>query len=92
MVAFMRDKVREEVHDIQWKAGDLRSSIEPELEKADDALATPFQRWNQLISSYLTSVDALRHSDAVLRTQRLDPHAATIVDVAGDHADLPART
>ncbi len=92
MVAFMRDKVREEVHHIQWKAGDLCTSIEPELEQADDAPATPFQRWNQLISSYSTSVDALRHCDAVLRTKRLDPHAATIVDVAGDHADGTTRS
>ncbi len=42
MVAFMRDKVREEVHDIERKTRNLGISIEPEFMKADNALATPF--------------------------------------------------
>ncbi len=42
MVAFMRDKVREEVHDIERKTRNLCISIKPEFKKADNALATPF--------------------------------------------------
>ena len=65
--------------------GDHASSIKTKRQQARDAAATEAQCWKQLLRRNLVSIDGSRYHDAVLFSQRLDPHAPRIVNVAGNH-------
>jgi hypothetical protein len=65
----------------------LAALLTAESEEAEDALATALECRDQLLRPGSPSVDATGHGDPQLLAQGLDPHAARIVNVAGDHAD-----
>src|SRR5260370_31187201 len=65
--------------------GDYTASVTTERQQTDHAAATVAKCSNQLLRFNLVSIDGWRHRDAVFLSQRLDPHAPRIVDVAGNH-------
>src|SRR5260370_39833494 len=65
--------------------GDYTASVTTERQQTDHAAATVAKCSNQLLRFNLVSIDGLRRHDAVFLSQRLDPHAPRIVDVAGNH-------
>ena len=71
--------------DIRRGDGDRATSVKTERQQTDNTAATATKCWNQLLRSNLVSIDGSRHRDAVFLSQRLDPHAPRIVDVAGNH-------
>jgi len=64
---------------------DHAASVKTERKQTDDAAATLAQCRKQLLRSNLVSIDGPRYDDAVRASQRLDPHAPRIVNVAHDH-------
>jgi hypothetical protein len=99
MMAFVRNEIRKDVSNIERKiAPDVRrtgrdrtSVITPQRQEADHAPAAPVERLYELLRADTAPIDRFRHLDPVLLAQRLDPHAAHVVDVASDHPNCPAR-
>ena len=73
------------------RGGDGSSVFAAELEQAKDAIAAQLECGNEVIRGHFVAVDAARHRDAVLPAEGPDPHATSIVDVAGDHPEGAAR-
>src|SRR6266404_5477414 len=94
MMAFMRDEIRQDMPHVEGKVTpgvrrggwDHAASVTTQCQQADDAAATAVKCWNQLLRSNPVSIDDWRRRDAVFPSQRLDPHAPSIVEVAGDHS------
>jgi hypothetical protein len=95
----MRDEIAEDVTHVEWKvaphiqgrAGNRSSSITAEFQKVQDTRAATLERLDENFRAHLVSIDASRHREAVLLAERLDPHAASIVNVTGEHPNGAAR-
>src|SRR5688500_9182000 len=57
-----------------------------QFQQVSDATATTAQRQNQFLASDFVPVDNAWRYNAVLESQRLDPHAPCVVNMTGDHA------
>src|SRR5437762_764861 len=64
---------------------DRTAVVKTELQQTDNAAAAAAQRRYQLVRFNLVSIDGPRHRNAMVPSQRFDPHTPSIVDVAGDH-------
>ena len=73
--------------DVRRGDGDRAAAVTTEPQQTDNAAVTVAKCPDQLLRRNLVSIDGSRHRDAVFLSQRLDPHAPRIVDVAGNHAD-----
>ena len=89
VVAHVEGKVAPGIRRGGW---DRASSVATERQQTDDAAATASECWNQLLRSNLVSINGSRHRDAVFLSQRLDPHAPRIVDMAGNHLHGSSRS
>src|SRR5713101_1063719 len=97
-MAFMRDEIGKNVTDVQGEVapnvrrGDRNTAagVAPEPEKAVDALTAAFERRHQLLSADSPAIDAVRHRNAMLLTDHLDPHTPSVVDMSCNHADRAA--
>ena len=95
MMSFMSDEIGQDMPDVKRKVapgvrrtgGDRAASVTTELQQTADSAATVVQCSNQLLRPNPVSIDGSRHPDAVFLSQRPDPHAPHIVDVAGNHPD-----
>ena len=93
MMAFMSDEIRQDMPDVEREVApgvrrgvrDHAASVTTERQQTDDATTAVTKCSNQLLRKNLLSIDGSRYRDAVFFSQRLDPHAARIVDVAGNH-------
>ena len=92
MMALMSDEIRKEVDDVGGEARDLPISVKTDLKEADDSLAAPLQRRDQLLAAYPVAIDALRNRKIELPAEHLDPHAAGVVDMARDHSHGATRS
>src|SRR5688500_1445878 len=57
-----------------------------QFQQVSDATATTAQRQNQFLASDFVPVDNAWRYNAVLESQRLDPHTPCVVNMTGDHA------
>src|SRR5712692_8847916 len=100
VMAFMRDEIGKKVADVQGEVapnvrrGDRNTAaaVAPEPEKALDAQTAAFERRHQLPSADSPAIDLVRHRNAVLLTDHLDPHAPSVVDMSCNHADRATRS
>src|SRR5437667_9025019 len=98
MMAFVRNEIRKDVPNIERKIApgirrarrDSAAVITTQRQEADHPLAAPVERPYELLLAQSAWIDRVRHFDPVLLPQRLDPHAAGVVDVASDHPNCPA--
>src|SRR6266436_4485293 len=71
--------------DIRRGGWDRATFVTTERQQTENAAAAAAECRNQLLWFNLVSIDGSRRHDAVLLSQRLDPHTPSIVHVAGDH-------
>src|SRR5438034_10586574 len=93
MMSLVRDEVGEKMHDIQGQVQprhprrwDSASLTDTKLKQLENPVTASLECGQQLSPRYCVSVDPLRYTDPVSSPQHLDPHAAAIVKVAGDHS------
>ena len=89
----VRDIEREISPGVRPRGRNLTAVLESESKQAGDPAAAAPQSTDQLEAAHSAPIDRGRDDDAVRRSQCLDPHAASVMNVAGDHADrAPGRT
>jgi hypothetical protein len=81
------DVKREIAPDIALRGWDLAFCIKAQLEKSLDPGATQFQRGNELPGRDTSVIDPRGSRNAVLPSERLDPHAPGVVKVGSNRAD-----
>src|SRR5206468_5716556 len=94
VVALVRDEVREHVADVERQVApdvrlrrrDLATGLEAQRQQGFDAVGAPLQRRHELPPRHSAVIDVIGCGNAVLAAERLDPAAAGVVDVSGDHA------
>ena len=82
---------REIAPHVSRRSGNRAPLITAELEQAQDARAAALQCWNEVLRFHLVTIDAPRYGEAVFLAERLDPHTARIVNVAGNHPNGATR-
>src|SRR5439155_16700953 len=70
-------------HPRRW---DSASLTDTKFKQLENPVTASLECGQQLSPRYCVSVDPLRYTDPVPSPQHLDPHAAGIVKVAGDHS------
>src|SRR5204863_1617688 len=98
VVALVRDEIGENMRHVERQIAphvrfgrwDAASSSESELEERFDPPAAPAKRDKQLATRRLTAVDVGGNGNPVFRAECLEPHAADVVEMDGDHADRAA--
>src|SRR5438105_9130066 len=95
VMALMRDEICQNMGNVQRQVAPhiglrrrhMASCSDTEPEERFDSCATALKRSKQFTTGYLAPVDSSRDGDSVFRTKGLEPHAAGIVQMPGDHAD-----
>src|SRR5438046_5144513 len=92
MMSLVRHKVCEDMHNIYGEVQprhsrrwDSAALIDPEVKQLEDSVTASLERRHQFPARHRVAAHTLRCADAVSSPQHLDPHAAGIVNVAGDH-------
>src|SRR5688500_11896471 len=96
MMSLVRYQVCEDMHNIYGQVQPRHSRrwnsaavIDTEFKQLEDSVTASLERGHQLPARHRVSADTLGYTDAVPFPQHLDPHAAGIVNVAGDHPHGP---
>jgi hypothetical protein len=99
MMAFVRNEIRKDVPNIEGKIAprirrtgrDPAAVLTPQRQEANHPPAAPVERLYELLRADSAPIDGFWHFNPVLLPQRLDPHAARVMDVASDHSNCPTR-
>src|SRR5260370_21200266 len=92
MMSVVDHQVCEDMHNIYGQVQprhsrrcDSAALSDTELKQFEDSVTASLERRHQLPARHRVSAHTLRCTDAVSSPQHLDPHAATIVNLACDH-------
>ena len=101
VMAFMRREVGKNVSDVQGEVAphvrrrdrNAAAAVAAEPKKIVDTPTAALERGHQLLSADFPAIHAVRHRNAMLLTDHLDPHATSVVNMSRDHTDrAPRRT
>src|SRR5438270_4869855 len=84
MMTFMRDEIRQNVSDVEWKiAPDIRARswnlatmFTAKHQELAHSIPAAIQRGDQLLALDIVAIDSRRRDDAMRLAERLQPHAS----------------